>query len=277
VEGRRGDIFDFDGHSYAGADLLSGGVPCTPFTVSGQQLGVDDDRNLFGQALRLTEEIRPRSVLFENVPGLSTAKFDSYRGQILARLHDLGYRTWWQVIQASDFGVPQLRPRFVLVGIKEPWAAAFRWPAASSTPPETVGATLHDLMAARGWTGARAWADGANGIAPTLVGGSEKHGGADLGPSRSKAAWAVLGIDGWGVADEPPGPDGREYGLRRPRKDRGLGPMLTTRMCARIQGFPDEWEFAGKKTSIYEQVGNAWCPPVARAVGLAIRAALESA
>ena len=109
-----GDVANVDGRAYARVDLLAGGVPCPPFSIAGKQLGQDDERDLFPQALRLVEEIRPRAVLLENVRGLGTRRFDSYRTQVLGRLRALGYETWWDLVHASDHGVPQLRPRFVL-------------------------------------------------------------------------------------------------------------------------------------------------------------------
>ena len=261
------DVHNVDGHAYRGADLFSGGVPCPPFSIAGKQLGGDDDRDLFPQALRLIEEIAPRAVLLENVRGLATQRFGGYRAQVLARLHTLGYQTWWDLVQASEHGVPQLRPRFVLVAIAEPWAASFRWPQPSPHLPPAVGDVLHDLMSERAWPGAGNWRAGARGIAPTVVGGSRKHGGPDLGPTRARAAWRALGVDGLGIADQAPGPD---FGVHQL-------PRLTTRMVARIQGFPDSWAFSGRKTAAYRQVGNAFPPPVAKAVGEAIRDALTVA
>src|SRR5262249_30834637 len=203
----------------------------------------------------------------ENVRGLATRRFDHYRAQVLEHLRTLGYQTWWDLVQASDHGVPQLRPRFVLVAIKERWAEMFRWPQPSLNPPPTVGDTLHDLIAARGWRGANQWRQRAQGIAPTIVGGSKKHGGPDLGPTRAREAWKKLGVDGLGVADQPPGPELPAHQL----------PKLTAQMVARIQGFPDDWAFSGRKTAAYRQVGNAFPPPVARAIGNAIRDALSDA
>ena len=261
------DVHNVDGSAYSGIDLFSGGVPCPPFSIAGKQLGQDDDRDLFPQALRLVEEALPRAVLLENVRGLGTHRFDTYRAQVLAQLHELGYQTWWDLVHASDHGVPQLRPRFVLVAIKEPWAAHFQWPEPSSQAPSTVGEALHDLMSARGWPGADAWRNRAHGIAPTIVGGSKKHGGPDLGPTRAREAWRMLGVDGLGVANEPPGPDFPVDQM----------PKLTTGMVARIQGFPDSWKFSGRKTASYRQVGNAFPPPVAKALGDAIHLALDGA
>jgi DNA (cytosine-5)-methyltransferase 1 len=73
-------------------------------------------------------------------------------------------------------------------------------------------------------------------------------------------------VDGLGIANEPPGP---EFPIDKP-------PKLTTRMVARIQGFPDTWAFSGRKTAAYRQVGNAFPPPVAKALGEAIRDALNA-
>ena len=267
-----GDVADQElwrPRDYRDVALLAGGVPCPPFTVAGRQLGATDERDLFAWAVELCGIIRPRALLLENVRGLSTSRFSAYRQHVLDRLRVLGYVPGWRLLHASDFGVPQLRPRFVLVAVRQADAPWFRWPVPPGRPPATVGDTLADLMAERGWPGAAAWALRANRIAPTIVGGSKKHGGADLGPTRAKRAWAELGVDGIGVADLAPGPDAPA----------ALRPRLTCEMVTRLQGWRDDWgwRFSGRKTARYRQIGNAFPPPVAEAVGSAIRRALEHA
>ncbi|MCD2144549.1 DNA cytosine methyltransferase [Gordonia paraffinivorans] len=243
-------------------DLLAGGVPCPPFSLAGRQLGRDDERDLFPEMIRLVEEIQPRAVMIENVRGLMARKFEGYRAEIMAELKELGYELCgWELVNAADYGVPQARLRSILVAMVPDAAVHFRWPEPRARRT-TVGEALKNQMKAAGWEGADEWARRASDVAPALVGGSKKHGGADLGPTRAKAAWRQLGVDAMGVADAPPpaGTDGM--------------PRLTVEMAATIQGFPASWKFQGRKTAAYRQVGNAFPPPVAKAIGDAIRAAL---
>lgn len=259
-----GDLRLFDGRPYKGIDLLAGGVPCPPFSRAGKQLGSNDERDLFPEAIRLVDECRPQAVMLENVRGLLDAVFNDYRNKVEIQLKKLGYVPSWRLLNASDYGVSQLRPRVVFVGIRKDVASKFEWPEPLKTEPLTVGELLYDLMKENGWSGADRWREHANSIAPTLVGGSKKHGGPDLGPTRAKAAWATLGVDGMGLWDEAP-----------PRDFVGM-PRLTPRMTARIQGFPDDWQFFGRKTAMYRQIGNAFPSPVAAAVAGSIYSALSA-
>lgn len=244
-------------------DLLAGGVPCPPFSIAGQQRGQEDERDLFPEMIRLADELEPRAIMIENVRGLLSRKFDTYRQDIVERFEELGYRSCgWELLNSSDFGVPQSRPRAVLVLIKGPAAAFFKWPTPSRRRV-TVASALKPYL--RHWSGYNEWALGASDVAPAIVGGSKKHGGADLGPTRAKEKWRTMGVDGIGLADAPPAPQ-------------HSGPIrLTVDMAAAIQGFPRNWQIAGRKTSAYRQVGNAFPPPVARAVGSEILAALAAA
>ena len=260
-----GDLGCYSAEKWKGIELLAGGVPCPPFSKAGKQLGNQDERDLFPEALRLVSECEPQAVMLENVRGLLDSVFDDYRAKIISDLKKMGYIAEWRLLNASDFGVPQLRPRVVFVALKKNVAEHFSWPLVLTSPPPTVGETLFDLMAENGWLGAEQWRERARYIAPTLVGGSKKHGGPDLGPTRAKRAWASIGVDGMGIADAAP------------EKDFMGMPRLTVRMTARVQGFPDHWRISGKKTAAYRQVGNAFPPPVACAVGTKIQTALNEA
>ncbi|MFE1589997.1 DNA cytosine methyltransferase [Streptomyces sp. NPDC058737] len=301
-------------------DLLAGGVPCPPFSLAGKQLGKDDERDLFPAALDIIKALRPKAVMIENVRGILEPPevFIEYRADILRDLGKLGYvvprieRSWtparkdrvmrnvWRRLDAKEFGVPQLRPRAILVAIHKDYMggseSVFPWPVRLGGKGATVAGELAVSMEERlrpfwdknqwgrpaapgqrtgrqvftDWLHAANRAVGVNGgVAPTLVGGSRKHGGADLGPTRAKKAWESLGVNAMGVANDPEECD--------PERDlfRDAGPMLTVEQAAIIQGFPRDWKFQGGKTARYRQVGNAFPPPVAEAVGRAIAAVLR--
>ncbi|MFI1854918.1 DNA cytosine methyltransferase [Streptomyces sp. NPDC020480] len=300
-------------------DLLAGGVPCPPFSLAGKRLGEDDERDLFPDMLKIVRELRPKAVMIENVRGILQPPhvFIEYRRRILETLGSLGYdvpdidedwpverqdkemRRVWRLLEARDFGVPQLRPRAILVVIHKDFLGdrSFVWPKRLIEDVVSVKDVLEDSMRERceqfwdknkrgrrarsgertgqqvfeAWLEAagKAEANSSDGVAPTLVGGSKKHGGADLGPTRAKRAWAAMGVDATGVANDPDACD-PERDLFRP-----AGPMLTVGQAARIQGFPRNWKFQGGKTARYRQVGNAFPPPVAEAVGRAIAAVLR--
>ncbi|WP_416982737.1 DNA cytosine methyltransferase [Streptomyces sp. T028] len=274
---RVGDVADpkvWDPEAYKDREiaLLAGGVPCPPFSIAGKQLGSSDERDLFAWAIELCGRIRPKALLLENVRGLSANRFSGYRQAVLDKLHELGYIADWQLLHASHFGVPQLRPRFVLVALLPEYFEYFQWPEGNPDDAPTVGEALADLMGANGWgdENVEAWVKKANKIAPTIVGGSKKHGGADLGPTRAKRAWAELGVDAMGVNYEAPDKNFEPV-------NGATGPKLTTQMVARIQGWRGEfahWDFLGLKTSVYRQIGNAFPPPVAKALGVSIKNAL---
>ena len=256
-------LFKERASDFAGADLVAGGLPCPPFSVAGKQLGALDERNLFPDALDIIDATRPKAVMIENVRGFLDAVFEDYRLLLKRQLKKLGYEADWRLLNASDFGVSQLRPRVAIVATRTEYWSDFQWPEVKRVNPKTVGEMLHGMMAENGWQGASRWSDRANDIAPTIVGGSKKHGGPDLGPTRAKRAWASLGVNGMTLADEAPGPD--FVGM----------PRLTVPMVALLQGFPPSWKFAGRKTAAYRQVGNAFPPPVATAVATQLKKAIS--
>ncbi|MEU4209626.1 DNA cytosine methyltransferase [Streptomyces sp. NPDC026206] len=296
VEGDVVDVDPFKHKQLAGfklepgdLDLLAGGVPCPPFSVAGRQLGEHDERDLFPRMLELAEQLRPKAIMIENVRGILDEKFTPYRERIIKQIADIGASEGggyelcgWELIEARSYGVPQLRPRAILVMIDKKYMqdVKFEWPTGDEkilTVAEALKETMWERCKPHGAEGKAVfdkWLDKATrrgSEAPTLVGGSKKHGGADLGPSRAKAAWAALGVDAMGVANDP------EKCV--PSRDlfRDNGPMLTVEQAAIIQGFPRHWKFSGGKTARYRQVGNAFPPPVAEAVGKAIAAVLRPA
>lgn len=284
------DLLQLDPHKFrlqigleqGDLDLLAGGVPCPPFSIAGKQLGEDDERDLFPTMLKMVDELQPKAVMIENVRGLLDQKFQDYREKILKSLESMGYsKCYWKVLEAKDYGVPQLRPRAILVAMKKEYAEHFLWAEPKKRPLVTVGEALALTMKERfdaiddprAESAYEDWFESASkGVAPTLVGGSKKHGGADLGPTRAKKAWKDLGVCGLGVANKPQEmvDSGRDLFA-------AAGPKLTVQQAAIIQGFPPDWEFPGRKTASYRQVGNAFPPPVAQAVGEQIYAALKGA
>jgi DNA (cytosine-5)-methyltransferase 1 len=257
------DIRYFDATPWKGIDLLSGGLPCPPFSIAGKQLGEEDERNMFPVMLELVEKLYPRAVMIENVKGILSSRFTRFREDILFSLDNLGYIPQWKLLNAADFGVPQTRSRAFLVAIQKDESKTFTWPTPNVERKTTIDETIGDLMAEKGWQGLNEWIDKAHSVAPTIVGGSHKHGGPDLGPTRARKEWAKMGIDGLGLANEPP------------KKDFSGMPRLTLQMVARIQGFPDEWKFAGSKTQAYRQVGNALPVQLAYVVAREIYKCLE--
>ncbi|MFF1675934.1 DNA cytosine methyltransferase [Streptomyces sp. NPDC058256] len=269
------NVFDPEGYPEVyDVDLLSAGTPRVKSMATINRKDDQSARKLVKAALYLVGVVRPRAVLLENVPGLiSKDDFSEVRKEIEEELQHLGFRLFKNVLNAREFGVPQSREHGFIVALREPYAEAFTWPASLPEPLLHVGDVLYESMASRGWPHARDWARQAGIVAPTLVGGSDKRGGPDLGPERAKAIWERIGINGGTLADQPPGPEDG-WALGGERKEL---PALTLAQTALLQGFPSTWQIAGRKTRGYRQVGQAVPPPLATAVGRQIYAALNVA
>ncbi|MGQ4414664.1 DNA cytosine methyltransferase [Streptomyces sp. SAS_269] len=269
------DLRDFDPVEYPDTydvDLLSAGLPRVRSAATHKRAHSNEERELLRATVYLVHAVQPRALLIENVPGLvDHPEFADIRGFIRSELEHLGYRFRWFVTNAADFGVPQERRQGILIALKSRHFDTFHPPAPTVREHVTVGQALRESMGSRGWPEAHRWAAQATAVAPTLVGGSDNRGGADLGPTGTKKAWARMGVNAGSLGDQAPGPDF----VWNP----SLGPAgmvkITNVQAARLQSFPDEWQFAGGKTLSYRQIGHASPPPVGRALGLSISAALS--
>ncbi|GAA2526587.1 MULTISPECIES: DNA cytosine methyltransferase [Streptomyces] len=270
------DLLDFDPLEHQvsyDVDLLSAGLPRVKSFATTKRVETGEELRLLEAAIYLAHAVRPRALLIENVPELvDDAAFEEVRDFIRHELLHLGYGFHWFVVNAADFGVPQDRKQGVLVALKEPFAKKFRPPDPTVDEHVTVGEALRKSMSARGWVGAEEWVKQANRVAPTLVGGSENRGGADLGPTGTKKAWARMGINAGALSDEVPGPDGTQ------ESDTSGSPLkkITVDQAATLQAFPEDWIITGRKTPKYRQIGHASPPPVGKALGRAIARALRS-
>ncbi|WP_037803293.1 DNA cytosine methyltransferase [Streptomyces sp. NRRL F-5135] len=266
------DLLDFSPSMYPeiyDVDLLSAGPPRVRSTIARSE--TEAELRLLEATVYLAHAVQPRALVIENVPGLLNAPhFEPIRDLISNELNHLGYRFRWLLLNAADFGVPQNRRQGLLVALKEQYFDAFRPPEPTVREHLSVGRALRRSMAMGGWRDADRWAAQALSVAPTLVGGSDRRGGADLGPTGTRKAWARMGVDGSTVADNVPGPDF----VWAPEAGRDGMVRIAMDQAALLQGFPSDWGFAGRKTARYRQIGHASPPPVAKALGLAIRAAL---
>ncbi|KUL38295.1 DNA cytosine methyltransferase [Streptomyces regalis] len=253
-------------------DLLSAGLPRVKSSATTKRVETDLELRLLEATIVAARAIQPKTLLIENVPELAASPdFEEVRSHVQNELDHLGYKFHWFVVNAADFGVPQDRKQGVLVALKNRFFDRFQAPTPTVTRHVTVGEALLPSMSARGWTGAAEWAAQANRVAPTLVGGSDNRGGADLGLTGTKRAWAQMGINGAALSDEVPGLDGIQ------ESDSSDSPLkkLTVEQTAVLQSFPSDWIFAGKKTARYRQIGHASPPPVGEALGRAIAEALR--
>jgi DNA (cytosine-5)-methyltransferase 1 len=271
-----GDLVEFVPDEYPetlDVDLLSAGPPRVKSSAAVGRADSDQELRLLAATIYLVHSVQPRALLLENLPALvESPAYAGIRDFVQAELTHLGYRFRWFVLNAADFGVPQERRQGILVALKKQWFHAFTPPEPTVDEHVPVGRVLRTSMGARGWRGADVWASQASAVAPTLVGGSDNRGGADLGPSGTKRAWARMGVNAGALADEVPGPDYEWAGSDDPAQML----KITVDQAALLQSFPPEWRITGRKTARYRQIGHATPPPVGKALGAAIATALRS-
>lgn len=249
-------------------DLLVGGPPCQPFSSAGKQLSVNDHRGrLFEHFIELAATLRPRAVLFENVRGLATARGPrGLPGEALDAVRkgfeEAGYATTVSLLNAADYGVPQRRVRLFLLGVRAGSLPQFPMPTHARIPGfgQQPWVSLGDFLARRTPPAADEIVRPSRELVEQLEGIPDGSGLKSPGrsePTRPSGHWGYK--QGTFIADPilpartvtaattqdwVRGSDGQ---LRR----------LTLRECQALQGFPDDWMFAGAKASQFRQIGNA--------------------
>jgi DNA (cytosine-5)-methyltransferase 1 len=276
--------------------LVCGGPPCQPFSTAGKRMGINDPRgSLFMDFVRMIDYIRPRFFIMENVKGLmsSSVKSNENSGKsaepvldiILSEFNKLGYKTVYGVLDAVNYGVPQFRERFVLMGSRDneniflPVPTHFqvhqdlmyRWVSLRSAicdlednPGECVIFSTERLKFLQMVPEGGNWRNLPNKYVEKAMGGAYKSGGGKVGFFRRLAY------------DQPSptlvtSPVQKASMLCHPTQDR----PLSVREYARIQQFPDSWVFAGSVSERYKQIGNAVPVGLARALGKVIIAVAD--
>lgn len=252
-------------------DLVVGGPPCQPFSSSGSMLSVADPRGrLFEHFVRITKVLEPRFVLFENVRGLVTAcgpKGEPGEALLMVKeaFEQAGYATRFALLNAADYGCPQRRVRCFMIGSRQPPLPDFPEPTHSETPGESLfGAmfpwvTLGDFLASQPAPEeadiVRPTANLAAQLASLPVGMGLRSAGAREA-TRPGGHWGYR--QGTFIAD-PALPARTVTASASQDWVRIAGSLrrLTWRECARLQGFPAEWEFVGGTASRFRQIGNA--------------------
>ena len=273
--GSDGDVTRIDWRSYRDrVNVVHGGPPCQPFSVAGRQRGGQDWRDMLPELVRAVLEIQPLAFALENVPGLWSRKFAPYLDAVLHQPLSAQYKMRAFVLDASSFGVPQVRRRLFYVGFRQPELLdRFDVPGPTHYWHHLKGSgksrkkafTAHQITLGEGQTlqrcmGARAALGLPNtsydSLAPTLRSGltGPRNTTSVLSSTGAQKQWAALGIWPNGVAADRKSasefvPENGHFRLSVPD-------------CAILQGFPESWQFNGPVYKMLGQIGNAVAPPV---------------
>lgn len=254
--------------------LIAGGPPCQAFSILGKRGSFADQRGqLVFDYVRLINELKPNVFVFENVPGLLTLN----KGEDWKRLYyhfqvETGYDIYTDVLNAADYGVPQIRKRVFIVGFRQPTEYIFPQPLYRD--PSSLNLLNQHLS---DWIPAK--------LALEEVAGLSNH-DIRLHGDRVRNRYEKIPPGGRDKVDhtdriDPEKPSGTvlvgsKAGGGRPFIHPYLPRHITVREAARLQSFPDWYKFLGTSTAQYRQVGNAVPPLLALAVGKSILVALQS-
>lgn len=275
-----GDVSRVDWSSYqALVDVVHGGPPCQPFSVAGEQKGLEDERNMWGEFNRAVNTIKPKAFVAENVLGLLNPKFSGFvKKYILDQLSD--YTIIKFEMHAADFGVPQVRRRVFFVGFRDVGCAErFTIPLAthqhhhlgdkSKAPSDDLfGQTLVATMGVREALGLDDL--GFDNLAPTIRSGftGKRNTTSVLNSSAGQKSWGDMAVWPNGVQAN------REKASNFPAKHGHF--RLSVPDVGLIQGFPEDWAFSGAVYQMLGQIGNSVAPPVGYQVAQQVARALKS-
>lgn len=267
-----GSIEDIDFTKFVNIDLLSAGLNCQSFSYAGKEQGLKDPRGyLFFEIIRAMKECGPKVVMIENVKGLLTNNKGESLKSIVHALSDVGYRVEYKVLNANDFGVAQTRERLFIIAIRNDITKSFIWPIPYVYKP-TLRDALENVPLSKGQTYS---SEKFSFMEKIPAGGNWKNlseedkilymkNSLHLGGGRTGFAKRLS----W---DKPCltltcSPSQKQTERCHPDFTR----PLTIREYARVQDFPDHWEFCGSISAQYKQIGNAVPPRLAFVVGQSI-------
>lgn len=255
-------------------DLIVGGPPCQSFSILGQRRSFDDPRGqLVFEFIRIINEVQPRAFLFENVPGLKTLNGGEDWNTLLSTFsEELGYKMFTDVLNSADYGIPQIRKRVFIIGFRD-HNTQFNFPIPTHKDP-ALGALA--VEGRENWLPAKFALEKING-APNHE--KRKHGDRvrlryeKIEPGKRDKVDHTDRIH----PDRPSGTVlvGSRSGGGRPFIHPYEPRHITVREAARLQSFPDWYEFKSTGTWQYRAVGNAVPPVVAYNIGLSISEALD--